>query len=843
MKRLILSLLILAATVLHAATGNMTVTIDPSGWFVYITTSGFTTGATYNYGMGTHNVPGANTPYITVTSPSYDNTGASGTTTRKVYLVGNNNTSGIIRFPYASVSIAGTYNAGTFQDGETITQGTSGATATLVGAQSSGAKLYAKVVTGTPDNSHVWTGGTSGATFTASATPVTLTVPTSDEKDNGTALVSRIALSEYVFSADTSPAFTAPAGFITNSGGASQTSTAYIGSTANITNSSTVSYSSVKCVANWSREDHMLWGATVQPAVVAFQHFGQGGHPVACVVFTVTDGTHTVTQTVTDMTCDLTQGDAVPVVEYVGNLSTSTLTQGATLTINFKAYPWIGDSNAVIDSSDGAFSQPTIHYAPRTGICDKGGTYGQTVAVVSTSGNDGTGACVDLASFNSGSPPAAYATVNGAALGIKNYNNTNHTRADCGGGIIYVRYDAGAGHAWTGASNTIAGNPATWLTIQNFPGDSTPLFNSTSGNVYIGATTPLLVRGLSFSTTGTTFDGCQYVWFDQGAISSTATATFYQLNCWSVTRSTITTLSQGIRPFSAGYYPRLIRGNTLNAGSNYNFTWIRTCLGNLFNNSKGSDSTYASAGSADPASNCILAYCQYTNFTSLSGNQQTNFLSNAAETSITGAAFVQLVFENKSSTQPMLYVSADSSTNGPVNNVIIWNTTCAGQRWNVGYNDTGTASVVRNYWSVKNNVTEDDNIKSDTFTPTSGNRVGNWALEYGVGYSGNLDAEYIGAPGQFLREFDGLGCYSPSRTANSEPPGSSTNTVGFFAFQNRQAYTGSAGAGNGYYRLWTSSPAWNFQRDWLLPYDIEGRVRGANSEAGAYATQPQLMSF
>jgi hypothetical protein len=67
-------------------------------------------------------------------------------------------------------TIAGSISSGTFVNGETLTQTTSGSTAILKGAFST--SLTVSTITGTPDSSDIWTGGTSSATFTPTATPV-----------------------------------------------------------------------------------------------------------------------------------------------------------------------------------------------------------------------------------------------------------------------------------------------------------------------------------------------------------------------------------------------------------------------------------------------------------------------------------------------------------------------------------------------------------------------------------------------------------------------------------------------------------------------------------------------
>ncbi|MGA2403040.1 MAG: hypothetical protein ABSG91_15265 [Syntrophobacteraceae bacterium] len=64
--------------------------------------------------------------------------------------------------------IAGAIASGTFQLAETVTQASSGAYAKVLQI---GPTLIAGPVTGTPDATHTWTGGTSGATYTPSAIP------------------------------------------------------------------------------------------------------------------------------------------------------------------------------------------------------------------------------------------------------------------------------------------------------------------------------------------------------------------------------------------------------------------------------------------------------------------------------------------------------------------------------------------------------------------------------------------------------------------------------------------------------------------------------------------------
>lgn len=371
----------------HAATGDVSVSIETNGWVADLTVQGFTIGATYNFGTSTvgsqKNVPGANTPFLNVVSLGFDDTGTATTVTHKVYLTRQ------LRFPFSSVSLATIIGTGTFTDGETITQAVSGATGVVVGNQPSGSILYFKSVTGTFNNTGLLTGGTSGATATSTSTVVTLTMPTNSEEVISGNLLVRVALSDYVYQKDntgggnsgTAPTYTAPVGFIVNSGGASQSST--VNAASSVTQNSTAAYTGA--VINWDWPDHsLIQGSTLTLRASAFQQSARQGRPVRCVIFTVSDThSHTVTQTVLSPTYDPTVGDGNPVVEYIGSIATASFTNGDTLTANFTAYPWIGDSTAASTTSGG--TQPSPNPAPQTYLCDTSQTYGQCAARVNSS--------------------------------------------------------------------------------------------------------------------------------------------------------------------------------------------------------------------------------------------------------------------------------------------------------------------------------------------------------------------------------------------------------------------------------------------------------------------------
>lgn len=67
--------------------------------------------------------------------------------------------------------IQGSVSSGTFTPGETIRQATTLATAVYVGPQTGALQITTSSITGTPNGTNVWTGLSSGATFTPTAAP------------------------------------------------------------------------------------------------------------------------------------------------------------------------------------------------------------------------------------------------------------------------------------------------------------------------------------------------------------------------------------------------------------------------------------------------------------------------------------------------------------------------------------------------------------------------------------------------------------------------------------------------------------------------------------------------
>ena len=657
-----------------------------------------------------------------------------------------------------------------------------------------------------------------------------------NEESFSTNTTVRISLSDYIYAKDntgggnsgTAPVVSILAGLYTQTAVPNNAS----GASFAVTNNSTAVHQTF--TANWSEPPFQRITGNFNLHALAFHGSGQNARPARAVKFTVSDTSgNTVTTTVLSPTVDPTQADPVPVVEFVGAINVSTLTQGNILTCNFIAYPWVGDAGAVLDTSTGT-AQPTPLFGPITFLNDKSNTYGVTCALVDPTGSDaGANTVYDAASFN---PSTAYKflTIGKAASAIAAYNNTNHSRNDVGAGEVHLNDGS---YNWTGSSNTYgAANPVTWLTIKRASTSSARsavLINGQSGNNAIR--NKVKFQDLSYASNATiTVDAQTSFWMDNCSYASTGLAPIYTATVTYLTRVTVGVVTSGLQQFSTeNMAMALIRGCTFSGFDSY--VSIYTVVGNLkantapiyFRQNTGS-------GPAAPV-NCIFA------FNKITAAANTDYLVQFARTNTQGLAVVQNLLENTNNTQPVLFVGADGNTN-VINNALIWNNTATGQRCNMAYNDTGSTSTDRLYWSVKNNIWEDDNIKSDTFATANGARIGNWPQLYGVGYSGNFDCEVtgsnLGAGGSFQREFLGLKSYEPA-TTGGQPPGTGTNAITYVEFRNRLSRTqAGSGTGGGDYRLTKTSPALGMQRDWLLPYDLAGVPRTSVAPPGAYAMPP-----
>lgn len=644
-------------------------------------------------------------------------------------------------------------------------------------------------------------------------------------------LTTRFSLSEPIFLDDNTgvgksgvaPTVTLKAGFIVNLGGASQSSAAYTGGI--VTQNSTAVYASAQCIANWSiPAKQLITGSSFTFRVCAYQLFGQQGRPVRAVKFTITDASaNLVSSIVTSPTWSKTEyGDlGPPIIEYMSTLDLSPLNDGEVLTCRFQAYPWVGDSTAVRDSSVGP-SQPTPLASNITMFYDESGSYERRIAVVdSVNGNDATGATVTLAAFDPNSPPAAYKDIESAAEGL----DAAMTRSDIGGCFIYLRDNAG--HAWTGGTVTASARNC-YVTVKTFPLDTRASLTSNSGSQNLGNGYPIKLEDLTIQPAAhSMFGTLDWLWMDDVNVNDTTIRTWYLTKMMYFTRCLFTRCDQDVGPYSTeNTSAALVRGSLIAPGFSDSFICPWVFIGNATVGVNTRTITFlkpdtaSSTGIPNPT-NMIVAYnsIRHTDGTFM----QIGALNRVFTSS--GWAVVQNLLERTNSAGLQASVSSSTLTGTDLENIIFWNNTMNDWKTNWFYNDTPGVRPSFKFIAIKNSIIADYNIKTDDFANDSAN-VNNWQPYYGVLHSGNLLAERpnSGAPQLFNPAFFGLKSPTGGNAAHVDPRYITDASIAV------------SGAGNGNYRLKTTSPAYRLQRDWLLPYDITGKPRSPNEDsAGAYS--------
>lgn len=789
------------------ATGDITsVTIRPDGWSADVVIEGFTTGGTYAFGLGTNNADTASSKFVmTVTSEGYDYAGTLTTRTRTVY------GTAVVRVPATTATIAGSFTSGTFQDGEAVSQAVSGATAVIVGGQSAGATLRVRTVAGTPNTTGVWTGGTSSATFTPTATPVTLAANTPDELPNGGNVKVRVALSSYVYDDDksggagtsgTDPSVTIAAGWATNTGGASQTSNA--ATALAVTNSSTVDYP--VAFGQW---DHIAGVCTADRVKANFNVAFNARHiyGVACVRFDADGRTSLANYNSTVVWETATQRSATSLyaVAHVATIPIAGFTQAELIDLRARVYPLIGDANSVLDTNSytTATDEP-LGYTKATITCDKSDLL-DSIKYVSTTGNDTKG------DGSSGNP---YATI-AKAYSVAGVN------------IVYLK----AGTHQAVGSTITRRTTNEWIIVQPEPGESsstvTVQFTDSTGGVRTYRCERLQYKNVTFTLENTSAYGDgeatgNYVRFvncvfDSSGVAAPTTSPAYRCNCAYFHNCTgdLGYNTWSIRSFGTARLAHVLDGCILNEGATSSYTnsvfRMVACKGNTGWQQKPS-------ANIAPSQNNML--CEFNYFHTLNNSNGELQFSFGSVEDMTNVSFLGNVFEKTfSGANGIMALFGDNVTNH-CNHVIFWHNTLVGERINFGYNDAGTAAANRTNWSLRFNAFDDFNVKSDTFGTPHGARTGNWPIVYGVNFFGNRmeTSAWNSSPPSFPPAFYGIDCAYT---------GSGTHTW---------TDDKSASTGNGTYTPTLSSPVLNrvtSGAEVCLFYDQQGYAIGSGSEGGA----------
>lgn len=737
------------------ALGDITVEIRPDGWSADVYVAGFVKGGVYNFGMSTRNTPGANTPYLSVTSGGYTTSHGVTTVARTSYLVPGNVTTGPVRFGFGVQYVTVVWVLGTFTDGETITQAGAGTgVGKIVGKQSAAGRLYFTVTSGTFNNTGLITGGSSGATATSTSTVVATgsgaaaNAAISDEKTLNSGVVARIAFSEQIFTADT-VLFTAPtSGFLVNSGSGGGSQNSNTASGISVVNNSTVDYSKIKVVGDFALEQRRCVDGTVDIEVFVAHQFARNGKPVAQVVVTAigVTSTHNENGSATVMTKSSRQ-DGLPV--YVVNLDLSVakgFTRGELVNINFTAYPWVGDSTSVLDSTSDAGGHNYDLKPLKWCIMPK------TVVRVSATGNNTSGVASNVAGQATvdASPCLTYL---GALTKAQAYNLATYGLDVIDG--VEVQLNAGT-YNWAKGSHTQTNGYFTLC-----PHSST----NRAGVIWDPTSTDYVYKyqrfyNMTFARSTNTYmhwsPNTGHVIYDTINVNDTQAQVFYDgdgdsahdfIDCTSNTT--------GFVKQNGTTFVRLVRGYTVTATTD--FAGIRSCGSAVtilsLRQTGGSGGFWWEASQA-PSKNYIIGYCSVLAITDgvmASTGGLTNF-----------AAVNTVVERIGASSSPIAEISSDGIN--PIYNVFAQNCTFAGQRWNPENNFTVNGTEYT--YAFRQCVFDSrGNHRMDLRAGGDQKLIGFWQIDWSVG---SRDNHMQFGTGMYEGDFDCYGLRSNFETGNTK---------------------------------------------------------------------------
>lgn len=650
-----------------------------------------------------------------------------------------------------------------------------------------------------------------------------------------------IALSDFVYAKDktgagnsgTNPTLSIAAGWYSQ-GGASNAVTGMA-----VTNNSTLAYT--RPVGIWSIPDRRVAESnTFEARFIAFHASAQDGNPVACVKFEAVDeNSHTASQVVAAATIAAGWGDAVPVIEYVGAVNISTFTNGDTGTLNAKAYPRIGDTP--LDTADGVNTNPSPNYAPQKFLIDRTGAYGGSEAFVDPVSGTAGGVAVARGSGNEGSTPA-FQTILQAVNAIIARNEATHGRRSSDHSIVYLKEGA---HTWYGAGSLTGSLTAqkTYLTIKKAPSAARANVTLVGQSGTPAVQQYIKIEGITFADTSqNTITGHTLAWaHDCDFNQTTALRQPLANNTINfVTSGKVTALAQGLTSYGAiPAIHALIRGIELTeADIDIQHFCVIGTLRDPGTTQTMTINARASAGTGPLPQTPIMAFNKWFNLSD--GGTEVMNLWNDNDTipgGYVGTAFVQNLLENAGAggSSPTFWVAADGTTQ-PISNVIMWHNVVVGERSSILYNDKGTASVLKDRNSYRNNIQDVTASKTDIFNDThpgsnagpNGNRIGNWSVQWGVSCSGEYRGHPTGmqAAGSFPAEFLGLSSFQ----------GNATVGVSQYGFVNHQASVDTIAAGGGDYHLAVGSALRGMALVQVLPFDLEGEPRGATDSPGVFTT-------
>lgn len=574
---------------------------------------------------------------------------------------------------------------------------------------------------------------------------------------------------------------------------------------------------SPKPVMNWGRVDRRIVGNSLRVEAVGFHRDARDGGQLACVEFTVTDGTTTLTAKISAMTILAHSGDRNAVIGYAHTFDLSALSDLTTLSVDARGFPKVGVAASIRDSRSGAADSRefrTLRYFKNVAKHTN-----PPIAVVSSSGVDASGV-VSLTEATAAASP--FLTLAGAANGLR--LATGLTGGFTDGCEIRI------------ADSEVALGTFLAVTFQSqYELTITKLSNVTQSQARIALASSIQwrhsairFRDITLNRSGTAqlhsaryvMENCIYAnaGIASGILSSSGSPSLYMLGV------TITGAGSSNLAAATGCPIAMLRGvdaGTLGSAINVE-PWL--VLGSNFRSA-----TQTSRGGRT-LSGSIVAFNYYA-------GQLAQWCVIGGDEDIDGCAFVQNCVEDMTAANINMMAPSNDGKTGNVTGLVDHHNTFVGTglygRSNFLYNETSGTARTHKLTSSVGHVTPQFNTKHDIFAgansglPDASSRTGGWSVMNGVGFVGLFSMFKAANPTSEHPEYPGLNAsLGTSDTVRNDP-----------LFIDFKAVTAGpvAGAGGGNYRLQAGSPLIGRTKRWVLPYDLDGNPRGPGGTAsGCY---------
>lgn len=630
----------------------------------------------------------------------------------------------------------------------------------------------------------------------------------------------RFSLSDEVYSNDTAIAAWALPGLYTF-GGTTTTNAANV----TVTNLSSLTYPRV--VGNWLRRG---WGIEdsrdMELRFIAFHQSADELKPVSAVQFYVTDGTSSYTNTVTTITKLVHPlWSDMPVIQaYVASFPTSYFGASKRVLGNVRVYPLDGDTNTILDTATTGYVEPTVFPCPITNFVN----WPRVRAVVSSTGVNASGVAANETYWATNSSPAEFLNIGAAMAAIQGTNTASYSISNCTGGIVLLKDWT----TWLGSSVSGALMDGEVL-ITRHPSkswDEVGVTNYSTDRV-VSSLDILRFYDMTIDTSASlvwTTGARGHTWDRAFLKNTTGARVFGSVDCSINIMNCLVSNTYGgfLANSSDNCMFGLVTGNRFVGDAKgavaYTFVGNKKTATNTFALVDASSSRTGMTKSAPT----IIAYNYFPSL------DVSYFDVGADSTSpcTWGQAVVQNFFGFNGSSPATYGASFWQSDDIHATNVMAWNNTFIGAKWNTFYDNLGSNTPTwRLQCQLANNVFSTKPIKSDTFTSDhpDGVRIGNWMALWSVNFSGNAYVMTTNLADFADEEFGGINTWYGST--------SPTNYVRWIDERVFNGITNFAGGG-GDYHLQTQTPLHEFikPRRVVLPYDIEGNARGYTDPPGAY---------